>query len=110
VRRLAVALGMVLATVGGCSSSSTPDPGPVFNNEDAQDVACMAHQTESPGARYTTPEMRNTGEVLALMRYYTSNGAKPYCDATPSSPADKAWAQQYVDLGGTTEKVPTVLR
>ncbi len=107
MRALAVACGLLLATVGGCSS--TPDPGPVFNNEGAQEVACMAHQSDRPGARYTDLDQRNTGEVLALMRYFTANGAKPYCDATPATDADKAWAQVYVDLGGTTPMVPTVL-
>jgi hypothetical protein len=97
---------MVLAVVG-CSGK--PDPGPVFDNEGAQDVSCMVHQTEQPGARYTERDMRNTGEVLALMRYYTTNGAKAYCDATPASDADKAWAQVYLNLGGTTEKVPAVV-
>jgi hypothetical protein len=107
VRRLAVAFGVVLAAVGGCSSA--PEPGPVFDNQEAQALTCMAHQTASPGARYTAAELRNTGEVLALMRYFTANGAKPYCDAAPATAADKAWAQVYVDLGGTNEKVPTVL-
>ncbi len=108
MRRLVAASGLVLVVVGGCSSA--PDPGPVFDNEGAQDVACMVHQTTTPGARYTAAELRNTGEVLALMRYYTANGAKPYCDASPATAADQAWAQEYVDLGGTGEMVPTVLR
>jgi hypothetical protein len=107
VRRIAVAFGLLLAAAGGCSS--TPDPGPVFNNEGAGEVACMAHQADGPGARYTVQEMRNTAEVLAVMRYFTANGAKPYCDATPATEADRAWAQVYVDLGGTNEKVPSVL-
>jgi hypothetical protein len=107
VRRLAVAFGLSLAVVGGCSSA--PDPGPVFNNEGAGELACMAHQADSPGARYTEQEMRNTAEVLALMRYFTTNGAKPYCDATPATEDDKAWAQVYVNLGGTNDKVSTVL-
>lgn len=107
MRRLVVALAMVPA-LAGCSSG--PDPGPVFDNEGAREVSCMAHQTEQPGGRYTEQEMRNTGEVLALMRYYTANGTRSYCDASPASDADKAWAQVYVSLGGTAEKVGTVVR
>jgi hypothetical protein len=106
VRRLVVALG-VLVAVAGCSSP--PAPGPVFDSEGGQEVSCMVHQAEPPGARYLEREMRNTSEVLALMRYYTANGTKPYCDAAPATDADRAWAQLYVNLGGTSEKVATVV-
>lgn len=109
MRRSIATVGLLLAlgAVTGCSSST--DPGPVFNNEGAAEVSCIAHQTEEPGARYLDREMRNTSEVLAMMRYYTSHGAKPFCDNAPASETDKAWARIYVDLGGTTEKVPSVL-
>jgi hypothetical protein len=107
--RLAVTAGLLVVTSGvvaGCSSA--PAPGPVFNNEGAVEVTCLVHQTEEPGARYTAREMRRTDDVLALMRYYTAHGAKPFCDNAAPGESDKAWAQVYVDLGGTTEKVPTV--
>jgi hypothetical protein len=101
--------GLLLAfgALTGCSSA--PDPGPAFDNEGGAAVSCLAHQTAEPGARYTDREMRNTGEVLALMKYYTAHGAKPFCDSAVASESDKAWALLYVDLGGTTGKVPSVL-
>ena len=109
VRRAVAAFGTALVLVlAGCSTA--PDPGPVFDDEGARDLTCMAHQTGAPGARYTDEGMRNTGEVLALMRYYTGNGAKPFCDAAAATTADMAWAQEYVDLGGTAAKVPTIVR
>jgi phage gpG-like protein len=84
-------------------------PGPVFDNEGAAEVTCLAHQTEEPGGRYTDREMRNTGEVLSLMKYYTSHGTKPYCDNAAATGSDEAWAQLHVDLGGTTATGPSVL-
>ncbi|MCY7344213.1 MAG: hypothetical protein LH603_20850 [Pseudonocardia sp.] len=114
MRRHIVMAGLVLAAAGavaGCSSE--PDLGPVFNNEGGQEVSCMAHQTEEPGLRYTDKATRDaqkdTVTILALMKYYTANGAKSYCDNEPADDVDRAWGQLYVDLGGTTEKASSVL-
>lgn len=101
------ATAVLLLAVAGCSSD--PEPGPVFDDEAAADISCLTHQAGEPGARYTDRELRNSAEVLALMRYYTAHGAKPFCDGAPAAESDRAWAQVYVDLGGTTEKVPAVL-
>jgi len=111
VRQHVVKLGLVLATIGGTlGCSSEPDPGPAFNNEGGRpDLSCMVHQAEAPGARYTDPALRETSSNLALLRYYTAYGAKPYCDNAAATEADRAWAQVYVDLGGTAAKVPTIL-
>lgn len=106
MRRCVVMIALVLLTAG-CGG---PDPGPVFDNEGGRlDLACMAHQPAAPGARYTDPVLRETGTNLALLRYYTAHGAKPYCDGAPAGEVDRAWGQAYVDLGGTAVKVPTVL-
>jgi len=110
VRRHVVTLGLLLATIGAAGCSSEPDLGPVFNDEGGQrELSCMAHQTDEPGARYTDPALRDTVSNFALLRYYTANGTKPYCDNQAATEADRAWAQAYVDLGGTDEKVTTVL-
>lgn len=100
--------GVALVVLTGCSS--TPDPGPLFDDENGRPIACMAHQTEEPGARYTAPEMRNSGEVLTLLRYYTAHGVGRYCDGAPAAETDRAWGRLYVDLGGASERVTTVLR
>lgn len=104
------ALGVVAVLVALAGCSSPPDPGPVFDDEGRQDVACMAHQPEEPGARYTDREMRDSAEVLTMLRYYTANGTKPYCDGAPATETDRAWARTYLELGGTPEKVSGVLR
>lgn len=109
MHRQFVRTGLLLAALAAAGCSSAPDPGPVFDNEGGQAVSCMVHQAETPGARYTDAAMRNTGEVLDVMRYYTAHGAKPYCDGAPATEADRAWARFYLDMSGTQEKVPTVL-
>lgn len=106
MRRTTVMIGIALCALAGCSSA--PDPGPVFNDEGQQAIGCMVHQAEAPGARYTDPAMRNTGQILGLMRYYTANGSKPYCDGAPATENDRAWARTYVDLGGAPARLTTV--
>lgn len=106
--RVAAALGTAaLLTVGlaGCSGGS----GPVFNDEGGAAVTCLVHQADEPGTRYLDPAERNTDEVLAMMKYYTQFGAMPFCDGATAGDADRAWAQLYIDLGGTSDKVPTLL-
>lgn len=107
MRRHVVVVGLSIAALAGCSSE--PDLGPVFNDEGGQPAGCLAHQADGPGARYIDREQRNTGQVLALMRYYTQFGAMPYCDGQPADDSDRAWARTYVDLGGDPGKVPTAL-
>ncbi len=105
-RTLVLAAVLPVAVLAGCSAG----PGPVFDNEGYADVSCMRHQTDEPGARYTDSTQRNTAANLTLMKYYTHNGAKPYCDGQPANAKDRQWAQLYVSLGGPADKVPTALR
>ncbi|GAA2546020.1 hypothetical protein [Pseudonocardia hydrocarbonoxydans] len=107
MRRLVIPLGLAVAVLAGCSSG--PELGPVFDDEAGANVSCLVHQTGEPGAFYTEAETRETGRVLALMRYYTQFGALPFCDGAPAGDADRAWAQVYLDLGGPAENVPTPL-
>jgi hypothetical protein len=90
-------------TVAGCSSA--PDPGPVFDNQGNEEIACMAHQPQPPGSRYTDDATKRTDESLALLRYYTANGRKPFCDNAAPSDTDRAWARLYVQLGADRTNV-----
>ncbi len=103
-RLLTVAVLAVLAALAGCSSAPV-----VFDNAGGQPVTCLEHQSGEPGPTYTDPEQRSTGDVLALMRYYTAHGTMPFCDGAPAGDGDRAWAQVYVDLGGSAEKVSSAL-
>jgi len=109
VRRHIATVGLLLAFGAAAGCSSGPEGGPTFDNEGGAELSCLTHQADEPGARYTDREMRNTGAVLALMRYYTANGTKPFCDDAAASESDRAWAQLYVDLGGAAERVSTIL-
>lgn len=105
VHRLLPGIALVLFVVASC----TDDGGPVFNAEGGRDVPCMTHQTEPPGNRYTDPELRNTGEVLRVLRYYTAHGAKGYCDRAGPTEADRTWAEFYVDQGADSSRVAPLL-
>jgi hypothetical protein len=104
MRRLAVLLAALLI---GCSSER--DPGPVFDNEGAVDLTCLAHQANTPGARYTDEDLRRTDEVMPLLRYYTANGRKPFCDGTSPTESDRAWAELYIRLGADRQNVANIL-
>ncbi|WP_233224098.1 hypothetical protein [Amycolatopsis sp. CA-128772] len=93
--------------VAGCSAP--PDPGPVFDNEGNRPVSCMKHQPAGPGARYLDPAQVRTDETLPLLRYYTANGRKAYCDRAAPSDADRAWAGVYVSLGAERANVAGIL-
>ncbi|MGW4528830.1 hypothetical protein [Amycolatopsis sp. NPDC004378] len=96
-------------SVVSCSSAPS-DPGPVFDNEGNQSISCMKHQQTGPGARYRDPDRIRTDETLPLLRYYTANGRKNYCDGAVPSDADRAWAGVYVNLGADRVNVAGILR
>ncbi len=105
MRRLLPALALGVLAVAGC----TDDGGPVFTTEGGRETACMQHQAERPGSRYTDPERRNTAEVLTVLRYYTANGRKPYCDGAGPTEADRAWVEFYVSQGADPANVAPLL-
>jgi hypothetical protein len=100
-----VLCALLVAACGG----SPPEPGPVFDDEGRAEVTCLKHQAASPGARYSEEGMRNSAEVLDLLRYYTANGRKPYCDGSGPSANDKAWAELYARLGADRANVASIV-
>lgn len=106
-RMLIATAALGLALVAGCSS--TPELGPVFDDELGQPISCLVHQSGEPGARYTERAQRDTGQMLALMKYYTQHGNRPFCDGLAAGDSDRAWAQAYLALGGTADRVAGVL-
>lgn len=97
------ALLAVLTT--GCSGA---DDGRFVPGADAE-ITCMEHQEDSPGTAYTGGAEGDTAAILAVFRYYVSNGGKGYCDGDPPNDDDLAWAQLVVDLGGSTDSVRPIL-
>ncbi|MGH3711821.1 MAG: hypothetical protein ACRDRQ_27855 [Pseudonocardiaceae bacterium] len=104
-RRLLPVLACTLLATLACAD----DGGPMFNNEGGQEISCMQHQAEPPGSRYTDIEGRNTAELLAVLRYYTANGTKPYGDNAPPNEADQAWAEFYVQQSADRNNVAPLL-
>jgi hypothetical protein len=112
-RRLLPTLAFALLATIGCADGG----GAMFDNEGGQLISCMRHQPEPPGSRYTDMEHRNTAELLAVLRYYTAHGTKPYCDAAPATATDQAWAELYVQpvasregsRGGYSKNPPCLL-
>ncbi len=90
------------ATVAGCGGTG----GPFEAGSGTAPLACMRHQPHTPDAHYTD----DTARSLTLLRYYTSNGARPYCDHRPSTSADRAWARLYVRLNANPKAVAAILR
>jgi hypothetical protein len=109
--RSAVLTTLLLGAVA-CTAPAA-DPGPRFDDETmggvVRELDCMKHQPQPPGTRYTDNRTRRTGETLALLRYYTANGAKPYCDGNGPTAIDRQWADIYVHLGANRENVATLL-
>jgi hypothetical protein len=94
--------------LGACTAA--PEPGPRFDDEaPAQELTCMKHQPRPPGTRYTDNAIRRTGETLALLRYYTANGTKPYCDGEGPTGVDRQWADIYVEMGADRDNVTPLL-
>jgi hypothetical protein len=110
--RRAVLTALLFGAVAACAVAG-PDPGPRFDDETAngvvRDLTCMKHQPEPPGTRYTDDAARSTTETLALLRYYTTSGTKPYCDGKGPTDIDRQWVDIYVRLGAVRKNVATLL-
>jgi hypothetical protein len=110
--RRAVLTALLFGAVTACGVDA-PDPGPRFDDETTggtvRDLTCMKHQAQPPGARYTDDTTRRTDETLALLRYYTANGAKPYCDGAGPTGIDRQWVDIYVSLGADRKNVAALL-
>lgn len=109
--RLTVVIASLLL-VAACAEPA-PDPGPRFDDETTggvvQELTCMKHQPRAPGTRYTDAKQQRTDETLALLRYYTANGGKPYCDGKAPSKIDREWIDLYVRLGADRKNVAPLL-
>ncbi|MDX8054336.1 hypothetical protein SK571_33620 [Lentzea sp. BCCO 10_0798] len=70
-----------------------------FDDELQSDVSCMKHQEQTPGEEYFDEGNWDTVVSLSLLRYYTANGTKPYCDGKAATGADQAWRRLYVQMG-----------
>ncbi|MFI5533972.1 hypothetical protein ACIA8O_36085 [Kitasatospora sp. NPDC051853] len=61
---------------------------------------CIRHQSHDPGTDYTAGQQADPRAVLEMMRFYTANGTKAYCDNQPPTTTDQHWNDLYTQLGG----------
>ena len=116
-RTLAAALtaAAVLTVIAGCSSAPTdPAAAPaVFATQpDFQPGVtppCLVHQTEQPNTAYQGGDDSQSVPQLTFLAYYTAAGQEPFCDRQAATDTDKAWAQLYNQLTGSSENVTTIL-
>jgi hypothetical protein len=70
-----------------------------FDDQQQADISCMKHQDQKPGEAYFDEGNWDTVVSLSILRYYTSNGEKPYCDGKAATEADEGWRKLYVQMG-----------
>ncbi|MDQ2838079.1 MAG: hypothetical protein M3Y42_10290 [Actinomycetota bacterium] len=109
-RRSSLAMLVAVALLAGCGHRAKPAAqSGLFDNQDQATISCLKHQSEQPGPLYTGGQSADTAHILQMMQYFTSNGAKPYCDGAKATAIDQTWAKLYLSLGGTSHDVRAVL-
>jgi hypothetical protein len=99
------AAALCAVAVAGCGGPS----GGSFASPGTQALSCMQHQPKPPSTSYTDPAKQNTAAGFEVLRYYTTNGDRPYCDHKAATKNDKAWAKLYLKLGADPKLVRGVL-
>ncbi|WP_439379045.1 hypothetical protein [Amycolatopsis lexingtonensis] len=108
-------LGVVALCAAIATACTAPAPGPGARFDDETDggtlrqLSCLKHQPRAPGPRYTDDAVRRTDDTLALLRYYTANAGKAYCDGVAPTETDREWAGLYVRLGADRKNVAALL-
>ncbi|MEV4561584.1 hypothetical protein AB0K51_32015 [Kitasatospora sp. NPDC049285] len=92
---LATVTAALLTGCGGPKADGSFDAQP-----GTPSPTCLQHQAQQPGSRYTGGQQSDPTAVLEMMRFYTANGTKAYCDGRPPADADLHWMRLYTDLGG----------
>ncbi|MFJ4921664.1 hypothetical protein [Streptomyces sp. NPDC088725] len=97
-RRIISSVSLLAAlALSGCA----PSPG---GSLDAQpgtpSPTCRVHQRNEPAAKYSAGSRADTRAVLELLRYYTANGTKSFCDGKAASRTDRRWSDLYTRLVG----------
>jgi hypothetical protein len=99
MKRLLLALAVIPA-LAACGGNTGP-----FQAAGESPPTCMRHQRNTPSASYA----KDTAHGLAVLRYYTANGRRGYCDHKAPTAADRAWAHLYLELGADPQAVQPIL-
>lgn len=87
-----------LLLLAGCTAAEPQGATFVLPTSDVVD--CQEHQPAGPSSAYAGDEDSDTVAMLDLLRYWTENGDKPYCDGEPPTEADQEWAETVTRLQG----------
>ncbi|WP_394620586.1 hypothetical protein JNUCC0626_16195 [Lentzea sp. JNUCC 0626] len=92
---------LAVLALAACTAACSAPPAATaqFDDEQQTDISCMKHQEQTPGEEYLDEGNWDTVVSLSILRYYTSNGAKPYCDGKAATGADQGWRELYVRMG-----------
>lgn len=85
-----------LVALAGCTAAK-PE-GATFVLPTTEVVECQEHQTVGPSDAYAGDTGSDTVAMLELLRYWTANGDKPYCDGEPPTEVDEEWAETVARL------------
>jgi len=96
---LAALLGALALAVAGCSA---PDDGLLDTQPGDPSPVCLVHQKQPPGSRYTAGKQADPQSVRELLRYYTANGTKGFCDGREPTGTDRRWTDLYRRLGAAS--------
>ncbi|MFJ9950024.1 hypothetical protein [Kitasatospora sp. NPDC091207] len=97
----------LILLVGPLSAACGAEPDGSFDARPGTPTpSCLQHQVNDPGADYTGGEKSDPRAVLEMMRFYTANGTKAYCDGRPPTDTDRRWTGLYVALGGDAGHLP----
>ncbi|MFI8085328.1 hypothetical protein ACIF6L_31625 [Kitasatospora sp. NPDC086009] len=96
---LLLAAPLLTACGGAADGSFDAQPG-------TPSPSCLQHQAQDPGTKYTGGEKSDPRSVLEMMRFYTANGTKAFCDGKPPTDTDRRWTDLYAGLGGDASHVP----
>jgi len=107
LRAVTAAVGLCLAA--GCTGGTGEppvEPEGTFALPAEAEVSCLEHQEQSPGVAYTGGADGDTAAIFAMLRYWASNGDKPYCDGEPATAEDVQWRNLVEDLGAVRPPDP----
>lgn len=101
VRPALLPLAVCLLAAGCTAGTGEPpaEPEGTFALPTEAEITCLEHQEQPPGVAYTGGVDADTAAIFTMLRYWASNGDKPYCDGEPPTAVDVQWRDVVEDLG-----------
>ncbi|MBW8483153.1 hypothetical protein [Actinomadura parmotrematis] len=95
----------LLALLAGALTACGAGTGAFQTGAAPYPLPCMRHQTARPSGDYA----RDSARGLTVLRYYTANAPRGYCDRKDATGADRAWIRLYLKLGADPAPVRPLL-